>query len=440
MRGATGGIDVGATDAYNRRYNQSEELTDPTANREAYGPRPITALTPPVYQSDAARNLAASLNPNRKPWTTGDNLDVSGMTRTEVPDSGVATFRGAGRAPTLVQTGPGSGNKYAGAITPKTVTNPPAAPQATWRPNPNIDPDAAHAAYLAAQNPTAVTPPTPSPISPTPTQTFNQVGSQIAGSPTGIMPAITTRFPGPRRTVVTPPAPLMARDYGRAAGSFVRAYPAIEQSGVLALDALRKKSIGAVQRGVERGVGAWNGVGAAAIGSQVIPPLAMGYQGYQAAKSAYGKVKRGVQDFSEGFDSYEGGGRTPSGPRVGGVDGRGGMLTVLHPDEQVTDLTRQPAPSPQITALSKPGTESANPMETSAASTGDPAAYQDVSPPPSGSSIFGQAGSRVPAGSDVVPGTGIVGGTGLFRKRFTNPKSAGIYSSYVRSLFAGRAA
>ena len=38
--------------------------------------------------------------------------------------------------------------------------------------------------------------------------------------------------------------------------------------------------------------------------------------------------------------SYEGGGDTPSGPRSGGLDGRGGMLAVLHPDETVIDRTR----------------------------------------------------------------------------------------------------
>lgn len=39
--------------------------------------------------------------------------------------------------------------------------------------------------------------------------------------------------------------------------------------------------------------------------------------------------------------TFEGGGYTPSGPRSGGVDGRGGFLAVMHPDEKVTDLTRE---------------------------------------------------------------------------------------------------
>lgn len=36
--------------------------------------------------------------------------------------------------------------------------------------------------------------------------------------------------------------------------------------------------------------------------------------------------------------SFEGGGLTPTGARSGGVDGRGGMLSVLHPNEMVVDL------------------------------------------------------------------------------------------------------
>jgi hypothetical protein len=38
--------------------------------------------------------------------------------------------------------------------------------------------------------------------------------------------------------------------------------------------------------------------------------------------------------------SYEGGGFTGSGPRTGGLDGRGGMLAMVHPNETVIDHTR----------------------------------------------------------------------------------------------------
>ena len=35
---------------------------------------------------------------------------------------------------------------------------------------------------------------------------------------------------------------------------------------------------------------------------------------------------------------FEGGGMTPNGPRSGGMDGRGGKLAVLHPNEKILDL------------------------------------------------------------------------------------------------------
>lgn len=43
---------------------------------------------------------------------------------------------------------------------------------------------------------------------------------------------------------------------------------------------------------------------------------------------------------AQAIASYDGGGYTPSGSRMGGVDGKGGFLSILHPDEKVTDLTR----------------------------------------------------------------------------------------------------
>jgi len=38
--------------------------------------------------------------------------------------------------------------------------------------------------------------------------------------------------------------------------------------------------------------------------------------------------------------SFEGGGMTPRGIRSGGMDGKGGMMAVLHPNEKVTDMER----------------------------------------------------------------------------------------------------
>lgn len=44
---------------------------------------------------------------------------------------------------------------------------------------------------------------------------------------------------------------------------------------------------------------------------------------------------------AETVASFEGGGYTGSGPRSGGLDGKGGFMAMLHPDETVTDNTLQ---------------------------------------------------------------------------------------------------
>ena len=49
------------------------------------------------------------------------------------------------------------------------------------------------------------------------------------------------------------------------------------------------------------------------------------------------------------FGSFEGGGYTGSGPRTGGVDGKGGFPAILHKDEIVTDLRANNAmPTPTV--------------------------------------------------------------------------------------------
>lgn len=48
----------------------------------------------------------------------------------------------------------------------------------------------------------------------------------------------------------------------------------------------------------------------------------------------------GFGSWLSGLLSFDGGGSTPSGPRSGGLDGRGGFLAMLHPDESVTDHRR----------------------------------------------------------------------------------------------------
>ena len=55
-------------------------------------------------------------------------------------------------------------------------------------------------------------------------------------------------------------------------------------------------------------------------------------------RSGGGLVSAALSAF--GLPSYDGGGFTGSGPRSGGVDGRGGFLGVLHPNEDVIDRTK----------------------------------------------------------------------------------------------------
>lgn len=67
----------------------------------------------------------------------------------------------------------------------------------------------------------------------------------------------------------------------------------------------------------------------ATLGPIAGPPVAMAMRASGAlALAAIG---------AETVRSFEGGGKTGSGPRVGGVDGRGGMHAIVHPDETIID-------------------------------------------------------------------------------------------------------
>jgi len=54
-----------------------------------------------------------------------------------------------------------------------------------------------------------------------------------------------------------------------------------------------------------------------------------------------------ISDISSVAASFDGGGMTPSGPRTGGLDGRGGFMAILHPNEKITDMTRPQPPQGQ---------------------------------------------------------------------------------------------
>lgn len=56
--------------------------------------------------------------------------------------------------------------------------------------------------------------------------------------------------------------------------------------------------------------------------------------------SIWGSLGNLAGSVFKAFGSFEGGGYTGSGPRTGGMDGRGGRLALLHPQETVIDHTR----------------------------------------------------------------------------------------------------
>lgn len=67
-----------------------------------------------------------------------------------------------------------------------------------------------------------------------------------------------------------------------------------------------------------------------------------------------GDILGGLGDF---LPSFDGGGSTWDGPRIGGLDGKGGRLAVLHPNETVLDHTKgQRSASGGVTVIVAPGT------------------------------------------------------------------------------------
>lgn len=53
-----------------------------------------------------------------------------------------------------------------------------------------------------------------------------------------------------------------------------------------------------------------------------------------------GGLGSSIGGFLGGLLSFEGGGHTGNGPRSGGLDGKGGYLAMIHPKEQINDLTQ----------------------------------------------------------------------------------------------------
>lgn len=148
-------------------------------------------------------------------------------------------------------------------------------------------------------------------------------------------------------------------------------------------------------------------------------------------------------------------GRTPNGPNKGGTMTRDiapgvKAVTVVPPSPAAIQSPLTPAlpanqpaalqpalPTPgapvqSATTTAQPQTESNNPL------TGDgndeAGGTTDAIDP--GSALgLNRRGTSVPKGSDATDDN--VGGTGLYARKFSNPKSAGVYSAYVRKIFGG---
>jgi hypothetical protein len=139
-----------------------------------------------------------------------------------------------------------------------------------------------------------------------------------------------------------------------------------------------------------------------------------------------------------------------------GIMTRNGVTTVVPKDPAVIRSTITPAIPAATTAplqptLDSPGKvpasnatrpTSANPAKNDPLSNAIgnaqlPGSSEEV---PAASALgFNRRGDTVPAGQDALPDEDgqHTGGTGLYAKKFSNPRSADIYSSYVKKLFGG---
>ncbi len=120
----------------------------------------------------------------------------------------------------------------------------------------------------------------------------------------------------------------------------------------------------------------------------------------------------------------------PDRPNLGGTMTRGGVTTNV-PGSPAATIA---APVVSSTTTAAQQTESANPL------TGDgndqaPGTTDAVDP---GSALgLNRRGSSTPQGDDAVqsPASSNIGGSGLYARKFSNPRSAGVYESYIKKLF-----
>jgi hypothetical protein len=66
-----------------------------------------------------------------------------------------------------------------------------------------------------------------------------------------------------------------------------------------------------------------------------------------------GSSNSAVASIGGALETYEGGGYTGSGPRSGGMDGRGGRLAMIHPRETVVDHTKANSGSEQPVVINQ---------------------------------------------------------------------------------------
>ena len=72
----------------------------------------------------------------------------------------------------------------------------------------------------------------------------------------------------------------------------------------------------------------------------VTEPLGNALTGFIGDAFKSGGTGGGIGGLLSSIFSFDGGGYTGAGSRSGGLDGRGGFMAMLHPNETVTDHTR----------------------------------------------------------------------------------------------------
>lgn len=124
---------------------------------------------------------------------------------------------------------------------------------------------------------------------------------------------------------------------------------------------------------------------------------------------------------------------SPDRPNLGGTMTRNGITKAVPPGAAAS-LATPAAPVAAATTVAAPQTESNNPLT---GDTNQDAEDTTQAVDPGQALGLNQRGSSTARGADAIPGSGKggVGGTGIFARQFANPKSAGLYDSYVRKIF-----